>query len=165
MANEEIKDFVKMSREWVITKYKNEEDFQKDLPYEITKANGNLLLNEGITEALKLIGGITATAFSNANSYLGVGDSTTAASATQTGLQASTNKLYKAMETGYPSVTNQTITWRSVFGASEANFAWQEFTVANGNSDAAKNFNRKVSSQGTKVVNQVWTLDLVITLS
>lgn len=165
MANEEIKDFVKMSREWVITKYKNEEDFQKDLPYEITKANGNLLLNEGITEALKLIGGITATAFNNANSYLGVGDSTTAASATQTGLQASTNKLYKAMETGYPSVTNQTITWRSVFGASEANFAWQEFTVANGNSDAAKNFNRKVSSQGTKVVNQVWTLDLVITLS
>lgn len=165
MANEEIKDFVKMSREWVITKYKNEEDFQKDLPYEITKANGNLLLNEGITEALKLIGGITATAFSNANAYLGVGDSTTAASATQTGLQASTNKLYKAMETGYPSVTNQTITWRSVFGASEANFAWQEFTVANGNSDASKNFNRKVSSQGTKTSGQVWTLDLVITLS
>ena len=36
----------------------------------------------------------------------------------------------------------QTVTWRAVFGTSVGNFAWQEFTVANGNSDTAKNLNR-----------------------
>ncbi len=66
---------------------------------------------------------------------------------------------------GYPSRSSQTVTWRSVFGSSEANFSWNEFTVANGNSDSADNLNRKVDAQGTKASGQTWTLDLSITLS
>lgn len=128
--------------------------------------HGNLLLNEGINLVWTLVAGGSGTAFNNSNSYLGVGDSSTAESASQTGLQASTNKLYKAMDTGYPTYgTSQKITFRSTFGGSEANFAWNEFTAANGNSDSATNLNRKVSAQGTKTSGQTWQLTLEITLS
>lgn len=133
--------------------------------YEQRIVPGNLLLNEGITALQNLLTGAAETAFDNSNSYLGVGDDNTAATAGQTGLQASTNKLYKAMEGGYPSIASQTTTWRSQYGSAEANFAWNEFTVANGNSDAADNLNRKVSAEGTKASGQVWTLDLAITWS
>lgn len=128
---------------------------------------GNLLLNEGINELWTILCTTSSgTKFNSTNAYLGVGDDTTSENATQTGLIASTNKLYKAMDSGYPtSGTSQLATWRSTFGASDANFNWNEFTVANGNSDAAKNLNRKVSNQGTKVISQQWQLSLQITLS
>jgi hypothetical protein len=128
---------------------------------------GNLLLNEGINELWTILcTASSGTKFDNTNAYLGVGDDTTSESASQTGLQASTNKLYKAMDSGFPtSGTSQLATWRSTFGASDANFNWNEFTVANGNSDASVNLNRKVSNQGTKVSGQQWQLSLQITLS
>jgi len=150
---------------WTIRKYESDEAYQSDKPFEVNEVEGNLLLNEGITRLANLLIGGGGNAFNNANAYIGVGDSATAASASQTGLQASTNKLYKAMEATYPQITSQTVTFRSAFGSSEANFAWEEFTVANGNSDASENLNRKVSSQGTKSSGQTWTLDLTITFS
>ena len=100
-----------------------------------------------------------------ANAYLGVGDSNAAESASQTGLQAATNKLYKAMETGYPQRSGQTVTFRAVFTDGEANWAWEEFSVSNSSGgDTGDNLNRKVSSEGTKV-SGTWTLDLEITFS
>ena len=59
----------------------------------------------------------------------------------------------------------QMVTWRAVFGSSDANFAWNEFTVANGNSDAPKNLNRKVGARGDEGEWQTWTVDVAITLS
>lgn len=163
---------------WTLRRYASDEAFAAGTPTPVIDPvtgktlppvsiiDGNLLLNEGITVVLNFIGGVgTPDAFSNANAYIGVGDSTTAESAAHTGLQASTNKLYKAVEAGYPQISGQTITWRAIFGSSDANFAWQEFTVANGNSDSAGNLNRKVSNQGTKASGQTWTFDLSITLS
>lgn len=133
---------------------------------QLTRINGNLLLNEGIDEMWTLVAGTGGTAFTNANAYLGVGDSNTAAAASQTGLQASTNKLYKAMDTSYPTYgTSQYATWRSTFESADGNFAWNEYTVANGNSDSADNMNRKVDAQGTKQSGQTWELTLQITLS
>jgi len=161
----EIKEKGCMTRIWTTKKYENQEAYERDDAFETVVNKGNLLLNEGITEMWKLIGGITATAFSNANAYLGVGDSATAASASQTGLQARTNKAYVAMASSYPQVSNQTITFQAVFDGSTAIFAWNEMTVANGSSDSATNMNRKVSAQGTKVLGQIWTLTLAITLS
>jgi hypothetical protein len=112
---------------------------------------GNCLLNEGINELWTLVAGTGATKFDSANAYIGAGDSNTGEAATQTGLQAASNKLYKAMDGGYPTYgTSQKGTWRSTFGTTEANWPWEEVTVANGNSDAAKNLNRKVQSFGTK---------------
>lgn len=151
---------------WVIRRFADDAAFARGEAFSESVIDGNLLLNEGIGTAWDLICGLgSPTAFSEANAYLGVGDSNTAESAAHTGLQASTNKLYKAVSAGYPQRSGQAVTWRAVFSGGEANFAWNEFTVANGNSDAASNLNRKVSAQGTKASGQTWTLDLTITLS
>lgn len=160
-----IKDKINWKPLWTITKFADDAAFERGEHFEKVEIPGNLLLNEGITRLLNLLIGGGGTAFNNANSYLGVGDSNTASNATQTGLQAATNKLYKAMEATYPQITNQSVAFRSVFTSAEANFAWEEFTVANGNSDASENLNRKVSSQGTKASGQTWQLDLTITFS
>jgi hypothetical protein len=126
----------------------------------------NLALNEGLAELIDLSFGLgTPTAFDDTNGYLGVGDSNTVASATQTGLQAASNKLYKVFDETYPDRTDQTVEARATFGSAEANFAWEEYTLANGNSDSAKNLNRKVESKGTKSSGETWTLSLQITFS
>ena len=53
------------------------------------KFDANLALNEGLGELIDLICGLgTPTKWDNTNARLGVGDSNTAAAATQTGLQA-----------------------------------------------------------------------------
>jgi hypothetical protein len=151
---------------WTVTKFEDNGAFERGEHYEKNVIEGNLLLNEGITEFLSLLTGGAATAFSNANARLGVGDSTAAAAATQSALQGTANKLYKAMESGYPTVTSQSVNFRSVFGSTDANFAWEEFSVMNGSDETtAKNLNRKVSSQGTKASGQTWQLDLTITFS
>jgi hypothetical protein len=55
------------------------------------------------------------------------------------------------MDGSYPTYgSSQKITHRSTFASGDANFHWQEITVANGNSDASKNMNRKVQDMGTK---------------
>lgn len=150
---------------WTIRKYANDQDFKNNKPYAVVDIPGNLMLNEGIALHIDLMIGAGGTAFNNANAYIGVGDSSSAESAAQTGLQAATNKLYKAMSATYPQRSSQTVTFRSAFGSSDANFAWNEFTVANGNSDSSVNLNRKVSAQGTKTAGQTWTVDLAITFS
>jgi hypothetical protein len=126
----------------------------------------NLALNEGLGELIDLICGLgTPTKWDSINAHLGVGDSNTAAAATQTGLQATTNKTYKAMDTNYPLRTNQTVEWRATLGSNDANYAWEEYTVTNAADDTGKNLNRKTASKGTKVAGETWTLSLQITFS
>jgi len=163
---DKVKDQMSYRTKWTVKKYADEQAVLEDSPYYVSSFDGNLLLNEGIAEALDIVAGLGApTTFNNTNANIGVGDSATAEAATQTGLQAATNKLYKAMQATYPSRSAQTLTFRSQFGSSEANFAWNEFTIANGTSDSAKNLNRKVSAQGTKTSGQTWTVDCTVTLS
>jgi hypothetical protein len=160
-----LNDSFKYKTLWTIRRYADDASFSEDVPYEVSEVEGNLLLNEGIGEVLDIICGLgSPTVYSNANAQLGVGDSNAAESASQTDLQASTNKTWKAMESGYPTRTSQTVTFRSVFGSSDANYTWAEFSIRNGAS-ADKNLNRKVSAQGTKASGQTWTVDLAITLS
>jgi len=126
---------------------------------------GNLLLNEGIEELFKLLTGGSATAYSNANARIGVGNGTAAADAAQTGLQGAST-AFKAMDSGYPIVgaaADHKVTFRSSFGATEGNFAWEEWTVDNG-STANKNLNRKVESLGTKS-GGTWQLTVEISLT
>lgn len=107
----------------------------------------------------------TGTFFNNANSSIGVGDSTTAFAATQTDLQAASNKLRKAMDATYPQVAANVLTFRSTFGTSDANFAWQEWAVFNTTSASGGTMlNRKVESLGTKTSAQSWQLTVTITL-
>lgn len=108
--------------------------------------------------------GAGGSAFNNANSYIGVGDSTTTFSAAHTDLQAATNKLRKAMDATYPSGGSNVLTFRSTFGTSDANFAWQEWGVFNASSSGTM-LNRKVESLGTKTSSQTWQFTVVLTVT
>ena len=137
-------------------------------PYEILEGEGNVLLNTGINEIWGLITGITSGTnrlFNNVNAKIGVGDSSTAADATQTDLLG-TNKAYKGQETGHPTVGSQKVTFKSSFGDTEANFAWNEWVVKSVDATTPTNIclNRKVESLGTKS-SGTWTLEVSITLS
>jgi len=134
-------------------------------PYQVIEMEHNCLLNSGIDEMWDLISGVVSGAthiFDNAAATIGVGDSATAAAATQTDLQAATNKTYKAMESGYPTSTTQKITLKSSFGSSDANYAWQEWVVKQATSTIC--LNRKVEALGTKS-SGTWTLEVTVTLS
>lgn len=137
---------------------------RENSPIERRVIDGNLLVNNGIQIMLDALIGTGITAFSNANSRIGVGDSTTAAAATQTDLQAATNKLRKAMDATFPSRASQTMSWKSSFTSAEANFAWQEWGIFNAASGATSMLNRKVESLGTKTTG-TWTLQGDVTVS
>lgn len=150
-----------------IEPYRGREDEFHQLfkPYEVIEGEGNCLLNTGIDEIWDLVTGAVSGAshiFDNAAAQIGVGDSNTAADATQTDLQAATNKTYKGMESGYPTSTSQKTTFKASFGPSEANYAWEEWVVKQ--STSAICLNRKVESLGTKSTG-TWTLEVEISLS
>jgi len=108
--------------------------------------------------------GDTFTAYSNANAYIGVGDSTTAFAIGQTDLQASTNKLRKAMDSTYPQRASGVLTFRSTFATTDANYAWQEWAVFNASSSGTM-LSRKVESLGTKTSAQTWQFTVTLTFS
>lgn len=148
-------------------------------PFERLVREGNLLMYGGVSCLWQcLIGNGTATAsqaltyFNNAQAGIGSGDSTTAAAATQTDLQASTNKIRKAMDSTYPQHTDATtsgaasIVYRSTFGTSDANWAWQEWGVFNSTTAATgRMLNRKVESLGTKTSAASWQFSVTLSLS
>ncbi len=122
------------------------------------------LTNAGRDHIAKcLINDSTPTFFDNTNSYLGVGDSTTAFAVTQTDLQAATNKLRKGMETSYPTRTDNALTFKAVFGDSEANYTWNEWGVFNASTSGTM-LCRKVSNLGTKTTGS-WSLTVVLTVA
>lgn len=122
----------------------------------LTDAGRNHLVQAGI--------GASVTFFNNANTYIGVGDSTTAFSAAHTDLQAATNKLRKAMDATYPSGGSNVITFRSTFATTDANFAWQEWGIFNASSSGTM-LSRKVESLGTKTSAQTWQFTVTLTFS
>jgi hypothetical protein len=138
--------------------------FDGDSPLESVEGEGNLLMTNGANALWTALTGGSITAFSNANATIGVGDSTTAENASQTDLQASTNKLRKALNAGYPQVSTNQVTFQATFGSSDANFAWNEFAVFNASSSGTM-LNRKVSSIGTKASGSTWVFSITITLS
>jgi len=153
----------KLTTLWKITKYADAAAYAAGQAFDEVEIEGNVALNEGIGLLLDLLIGAGGTVYSNANAYLGVGDAATAESASHTGLQAVTNKTYKAMEATFPSRSGQTLTFKAVFGSSDANYAWNEFTIVNASSDTGANLNRKVSAEGTKASGQTWTLTATVT--
>jgi len=149
-----------------VEKWHRAEDRHVGLPPdEVVEAKDNLLLNGGIQLLLDLLIGAGGTVYNNSNAYIGVGDSSTSAAATQDALQASSNKSYKGMESSFPSRSAQTLSFKSVWGSSDGNFAWNEWSISNSNSDSGVNLNRKVASLGTKASGSEWTLTVTITVS
>lgn len=112
-----------------------------------------------ITQAVMGLG----TPFNAANTRLGVGNGTTAFAVGQTDLQGA-SKFRKVLDSGYPSVSGNTIALRTTFAQGEANFAWNEWGIFNAATGGVM-LNRVVESNGTKQNNQTWILDVSITFS
>lgn len=138
--------------------------YAENEPVEEIRREDNVLLRVGIEAVWKLVTGGTATAYSNANARLGVGNDNTAAQDTDTDLLGTA--AWKAMESGYPIVgalAEKKVTFRSIFGAAEGNFAWEEWAIDNG-ATAHKLMNRKVESLGTKSSGS-WQLTVAVSLA
>ena len=176
-------DVLRWRAQWTIEKYEGDWtpgqllNGEAPAPYEAIEREGNLLMYGGVSCLWQcLIGNGTGTAaqtltyFNNGNAHIGVGDSNTAAAATQTDLQAASNKLRKAMDSTYPQHTDATssgaasIVFKSTFGSSDANFAWQEWGIFNGSS-GGRMLNRKVESLGTKASGTTWALTLTLSIA
>ena len=117
------------------------------------------LTTAGVNAIAQAIVG-NGTPFNSTNAYLGVGDGTVAFDAIQTDLQGG-NTLRKAVDDDYPVVAAPTITFRSTFGTSDANFAWNEWGIFNASTGGVM-LNRVVESNGTKQSNQTWILEVDI---
>lgn len=136
-------------------------------PFEIVEIPDNILLNNGITEMWNLITGLNGggTLFDNVNAQIGVGSDASGEDPAQVTLLDGA-AVFVAMDTTFPILGGQTVTWRGIFDGSAANFDWREFAVANGSPlTTGITMNRKQANQGTKANGQTWTLDLAITLS
>ncbi|MEM2409977.1 MAG: hypothetical protein QXF87_05640 [Thermofilaceae archaeon] len=129
------------------------------------REEGNVFLNEGKNYIWRLVVGESGlTPFNSANAHIGVGDSDQPESPDQTGLLG-TNKYYKSMDGGYPIVSGGSVRFRATFDYNEANFTWNEWTVANGPGDEYVNINRKVTSLGTKTSDAIWALEVTLTFT
>jgi hypothetical protein len=83
----------------------------------------NLIVDVGKASILKYLGNISGGGYAD---EIGVGDSTTTAASGQTDLQASSNKLWKAIAVGDRVFVTDTLYISADFGYSEGNFTWNE---------------------------------------
>lgn len=153
-------------------------DGTTNLPDVVVESTGNLLLRGGASlmwEYAKGSGSTASTAakkYINATAALAVGNSTAAAAATQTALQAaSSRQLYKALSAAFPTHTTGStaatvvdFALKTTYTTTQANFAWNEFGVANKATTTNRRLvTRKVQALITKT--SAATASLTVTLS
>lgn len=137
-------------------------------PYETAEVEGNLLTTAGLTRITGLIIGTLSTTLDSTRVRLGVGDSSTAATVSDTDL--GTNKYYHIMDATYPQASAGVLTFQASFGSSDGNFAWQSWGLDVGTATVTSSatvatlVNRKVSSLGTKS-SGTWVLTVTVTFS
>jgi hypothetical protein len=136
----------------------------KELLVGIQRVEGNIFLQEGISFIWRAVTGQPGLTYFGNNSCIGVGNGTDTEDPSQTGLTG-TNKTYKQVDSGYPTLSGTQVTFRATFGSDEAVHAWQEWTVANGCSDNAINLNRKVANLGVKSADATWVLEVTLSIS
>lgn len=138
---------------------------------------GNILVNVGINQLWTRCA-TAAQVWDSTHGAIGTGDSSTAASAAHTDMQAATNKYYQAWSGTPTSGSSQAIVFNSVFGTSVANFAWNEYgvivpntgtTYTSGTTKQASYIllNRKAGAGllGTKTSAQSWSFTVTMTLA
>lgn len=169
LINDPKHDPVQWRCDWKIAKFEGDwsaEEIDAGLagaPVEVIEREGNLLMTNGANALWTALTGGAITAFSNANAYIGVGDSSTAEAAGQTDLQAASNKTRVGMDATYPIVSTNQVQFRATFGAGSANYVWAEWAVFNA-SAAGTMLNRKVAANGTKSGGS-WQLLVTLSLS
>lgn len=125
------------------------DEFLDDLPLDVQETN-NIYVNSGGALLLDLVMGAGGNAYNNTNSYIGIGDSSTAPAVGQTDLVAATNKLRKAMDATFPSRASQVSTFRSTFATGDANWVWNEIGLFNAAAAGTMLCRALVSSPFTK---------------
>jgi hypothetical protein len=125
---------------------------------------GNTFLNEGINFIWQAVMGSSGLTYFGSNSCIGIGDGAQSESPSQTGLTGA-NRYYKQVDSGYPQLNNTQLVFQATFGTSEANFAWNEWTVANGCADSYININRKAVNLGTKQSGYTWVFQVWLTIT
>lgn len=136
---------------------------RSDKPIDIREFT-NIITNVGGALVLDLIIGAGGIVFNNANAFIGVGDSLTAAAVAQTDLQAVTNKLRRGMLATFPSRAGQVVTLKATFAAADANFTWNEIALFNAATAGTMLSRALVTSPFTKsaslAVDATYTLTL-----
>lgn len=89
----------------------------------------NLVVCVGKDSILKQIGG-TGLSCGGTADMIGVGDSTSCPSGSQTNLQAATNKTWKQISTCDKTYVRPTLFLSADFGFAEANYTWNEVAIA-----------------------------------
>ena len=90
----------------------------------------NLIVDAGKVSILKYIGNISGGGYAN---QIGIGDSTTAAAAGQTNLQASSNKYWKDISSTDRILLSTTLYLSVDFGYTEGNYTWNEIGLRDNN--------------------------------
>ena len=131
--------------------------------YGVTEAE-NIFLTAGINEIWSLVTGQSANTFTNAQALIGIGDSSAAATAGQTDLQAATNKTYSVQNGGFPTAPSAgAVQFQATFGSADANYAWAEFVVKQAASAIC--IDRGVSAMGTKAAGTTWTVTVTLSIA
>ncbi len=136
----------------------------KDMLIGTQRVEGNVFLQEGINFIWRAVTGQSGFTYFGNNSCIGVGDGATPEDSSQTGLTG-TNKTYKRVDSGYPTISGTQVTFRATFGPNEGVHEWREWSVANGCSDDAVNINRKVANLGVKSADATWILEVTLSIS
>ena len=126
---------------------------------EIVECPPNLFLTTGVTRLWELVCGVNSTHLDATNSYLAVGDGTTAPDVAQSDL-VGTNKARKKVSGG-PVISGRQVTFSATFGTGDANFAWLEIGVG-WSSSGNTLVSRAVpggAGLGTKVNTAQWVLN------
>jgi hypothetical protein len=178
IERQDVHDHIKWQPKWSIARWESKQDYKDQVVYEpgeaedlfsgtpqFTEIDRNLLCKNGLNNLWKLLATTGGVQYANANAYIGVGTSTTAANIADTALGA--GAVYQAMESSYPAISGtnyETCTWRALYGSDAANQAWNEFGIFT--SDTGANMlNHVISAQGTKQSGQQWQVDMAITLN
>lgn len=128
------------------------------------------ITNDGKEFYAKNMIGESVTKFDYYGAHIGVGNSNTAFSSTQTDLQGSNTKRKGMIDTGYPARdpdndgSDYKVRYKATFDQDEANFKWEEWGVFN-DSSAGVMHNREVEYLLEKTNAVSMTLQVDITLS
>lgn len=144
----------------------------------VTESTGNILVRGGASVLWECFKGSGSTASTSAKKYfnataaIGVGNSTAAATNIQTALQGGSQSL-KALTGGFPTHTTGStaatvadIVYKSTWGLTEGNFAWNEWGVFNkATTSQRRMLNRKVQALLTKTSAASATLTVTLSLA
>lgn len=130
----------------------------------LTRIGRNLICSMLIGQATK--------DYNSTGAVMVVGNGNGAHSATSTYMTGA-SKALQVMDATYPQVaalsatsTDGTLTFRSTFASSEANFAWEEWGIYNSTSCADGSLlNRAVATIGTKTCAQSWQMTGTVTVT